>query len=455
MGKTNNNTNSAEEKMAREDIELFLGWKISMPKLIQLLNETINELHLEHVKPITYKGGWERRFDGSLGKIKGDILWWKEFLLVTTEVKRKIKALGTDKEQTLYEILKNRSPRINDRILYGYFINQDTMLPKFFESSYQQKLPNIKFIPFEDWSEGLEAFASDKIHVALRDFGTTVAYNSLLNLDSPLFFWPFLTFEGYYIIVNSSAIKTQFGKDSFKELKPAERKAFLEEQNSIVEKNTDFEWVLKKFCEHNLCDMKVIQNKITYMNTRQAKTEFASGSNYGLYSTNPAHAIDLSRKEGFELLPQRTIVNHKNVNGLMCKEDYYKKNKEVIQRLIKPWFDNIMPFKTEIDILALPISHRPENYSPSYTVKNLLNELNELTQSQLNIDDLPLLYEKSNVFYDEASHAFDEFYNKILTDPMIVNNYCKIAQIQLGRDDTDTTQLRKVIDAIKNNMIKR
>ena len=69
-------------------------------------------------------------------------------------------------------------------------------------------------------------------------------------------------------------------------------------------------------------------------------------------------------------------------------------------------------------------------------------------------DDLPVLYEHSNIFYEDAGIAFDEFYNKVLTDKIAIQNYCEIAHIQLDRKTNDMEKVKNVIAAIKTNMIQ-
>ena len=139
---------------------------------------------------------------------------------------------------------------------------------------------------------------------------------------------------------------------------------------------------------------------------------------------------------------------------MICKEEYYIENKRVIERLIKTWFADIIPFKSEIKILSKPVSHRPEKYEASYTVKNLTNNLSQETDSKITIDDLPILYEHSNVFYEDPTIAFEEFYNNILNDQVAIRNYAEIALIQLDRKTNGIKEIEKVIAAIKENMTK-
>lgn len=453
-----NNAASYEEIKAREDVSQLLNkWNLSWTELIDRFHKKINDLKCTHVRPITYAKGWQKIFDGTGGKRK-NIFWWKELYLITQDIiKKDIGSLPNDGKSIIEGVTNNRK-QLTEKIKYGYFINPDTIIPRFFEYSYKEYFPNIEFIPFYDWNVGLKAFIDGKVDVALRDFPTTVAFNAHLNSNSPLFFWPFLSFYGYGIFIKNSAIKkfviaNGLNRQSFKDFTPTEKTIFLEEQNYIVERNSDFEWVIKRFCTNNSCNMTIIEQKITNCNTNIGKTEFINNKNLTIYCTNPGHIIDLEKRKLYELIPQSTI-NHKNYNGLICKEEYYKKWPDVIKRLIKVWFYNIVPFNNEIRILAHPPAHRPIDYSPSYMVKNLTSTLNEETNSKITLDDLPVLYEHSNNFYENAGAAFKEFYDNVLLDPLAIQNYSEIAHIQLGSANNDIEKLKSVISSIRNNMLK-
>jgi hypothetical protein len=390
--------------------------------------------------------------------------WWQDLMAITKQIEstNSSSSLIVSREESLYAILSKERLQIENRINYGCFIiNQDTIIPTFFESLYHSRLPNLRFVTFRDWNEGLEAFAANRIDVALRDFPTTVAYNSLLNRDSisdsPLFFWPLFSFAGYVIVIKLSALrkyckKNDINKLSFKALNSKQKTEFLQDLEYIVEKNTDFEWVLKTFCSNNGCDLKNIQ--IVYHPTTKGKREFIDNNGYSGYCTNPTHFVDLHKKKRYEfIVPQNEILNHKNFNGLICKKDYYQNNKHVIEKLINTWFEHIVPFKKEIKTMACPPNFRPEGYEPSHTVKSLIIELSKETQSSLVIDDLPLLYEHSNEFYDQPTKAFDEFYKRVLNNPAAIRSYSEIAKIQLNNEPNDFEHIKNVIASIKADML--
>jgi hypothetical protein len=444
---------STEQQEWIDNVDALLSYEynLSWPTLRRLVEEKSHDPEIKHFVWKSYQGFLEKLHDGTTGRGK-DVLYWRDLALITRKIRQDISG-GSSSNETLKTRLLPNTRAIQKRVCYGYFKNQDTMIPRYFESAYKVDLPNIDFIPFEDWNDGLEAFKSKKVHVALRDFATTVAYNTELPSKSPLLFYPFFSFNGYCIFIKKHAIRAfcksiGSSKSSFRSLSLDERAAFLEQQHYLVEQRTDFEWILDRFCIENGCtDLAKVKALTTYRNTRSGKIEFNDNKIYTIYSTNPAHMIGLLRSNQYELAPP--IKVHNNFNGLIFTEEYARNNQDIIALLIKRWFETIEMFTSELSTLRLPAPSRPESYRPTYTVTSLVADLGGEIEETLTPENLPQLYEYYNKFYQTPQSAFDEFYPTLLTDTEVLDRYIDIASIQLNRPIDDRNKVVEMIKMIK------
>lgn len=456
------------ENLSRKNIEILrTKYKLSWKVITERINHFILVLNTTHVESKNYDKAWQYVFEKYGGK-RYDGYWWNEMLNITIKILNEIenqdsKDTYIGKEElrekqidfNIHSQLKSNRKIIENKVVYGIFMNQDSFIPKIYEATYKQKIPNIVFKPLKNWSGGLDALNSNEINVALLDFSTTIAYNCQINIESPLFFWPFFDFYGWYILIKKSSIvsfcqNNNIQNKEYKSFTPQEKKMFLEQQKIVVETRTDFEWIIKKYLQNNNCDPDIINNNIVDLNTNEGKIEFIKNKNYGIYCTNPLNVTDLISDTKYQNIS--IDIKHRNINGLICKEDYYAENKDIIHTLIKNWYYDINPLKNEISMLNKSIHFRDPDYTPSYTIQNLVRELVELTDTIVKIDNLPILYEHKTVFFESSNQAFQEFYEKILSDDKLINNYIEMTKLKLMTGNIDDNDILKVIMSIKNKM---
>ena len=444
---------------------LFFDFRLKSWKTFKkYIDEAINEANgtLDEVHILASETQWRKIIaDGEGG---GKPKWWSELNSLLDKVEKKLSDLFSVSSEKVTELHRKIDLRVHHsktKIKYGIFPCQDTILPLYFEQSYNRNL-EVEFVTFNNWNEGLKAFQSksNPIHVALHNFPTTVAFNSLIGSEHPLFFYPFFSFNGYGIFVKREAIKKiakkfkQSVTSTFAQLSEEAKKDLFETNKILVERNTDFEWAVMSFCNSVNCNKDKIVSNFINCNTNEAKGKFLDRKikTYNIYCTNPINIFDLKRnapKNFIELISHdEGVAEHHNFNGLICTIDFLNKNGEAVAELIATWFNDIVRLKKELKNARTATSSKHNKILPTLT-----EFLKQQIPSQIILDDLLNVYEGHNTFYETPKEAFNKFYQEVMkTDNKIFQNSKEISLIQLGKkEDTDNEVLR-VMNLIKNHM---
>jgi hypothetical protein len=373
-------------------------------------------------------------------------------------------------EGELPEDLKKETPKESNGffyVRYGIFPNQDTILPFYFQETYGSKHYQVDFIFYENWDEGLKALLENEVDVLLHNFPTTIAYSAIIGESDPLFFWPFFNFYGYGIFLKASVFNAfvkerKLNNTAFKYLGAA-RAELLKSTKILVEKNTDFEWVLYDYLTKkvglNEDDLK--QLHLVNENTNIAKGLFEASDDYGVYITNPIHIYDLiaktdqSQEKLYDLLAHGiNATDHKNTNGLICHKSLFDKHGPVIRDIIDKWFIHTDSFTRKLSKMALkdPLAKTRE-----FTIPKLLEDLNRDTKSNIELHQLANVFaEKSIHFYPDAGDAFKAFYDELLNNDKLLDNYIEIAQLEINSSEADCKPTRddllQIIADIKKYM---
>lgn len=413
--------------------------------------------NLQKVRQLAHHSQWRKIIvEGEGG---GDIHWWQEFNLLLDDVEKKLKTSFTVSSETLahlHEKIKSKIPAHKTKIKFGVFPNQDTILPFFFRHSYNRNL-DVQFIKFDNWNDGLKAFKENKIDVALRDFATTVAFNSQMNNKHPLFFYPLFSFNGYFIFAKQAKLKEVARKykattKKFSQWTDEAKKELFESKSNkiILEKGTDFEWALLNFCKGFGCDINTVKANIIHWNTNDADTEFMKAK-YVIHCTNPLNGLSFKgNKQVISIGHGESLNEHHNFNGILCTIDFLNKNEDAIAQLIATWFNDIVQLRTDLK----KASSLTTEISELHLLTPLADFLNkEIPSTVKAIDLLTLLGEGHNIFYETPESAFNKFYKEILKDDCAMfQNYLEIALTQLGKDSDEGDEVLNKMNLIKNYM---
>jgi hypothetical protein len=443
---------------------LFYDYRLSWPIFKTYIDDAINERSdsLKWVSIKSHHSQWMKIIvDGEGG---GNPEWWSEFnSLLDVIENRFIKLIDVSKEKVteLHRLIESKVHLSKTKIKFGVFPCQDTILPLFFEQSYNRNL-DVEFVIFKNWNEGLNAFKSklNPIQVALHNFPTTVAYNSLIDSEYPLFFYPFFSFNGYGIFIKKDAIKKvaiQFGQSpysTFSELYDDAKKELFETNKILVEKFTDFEWAVLSFCRSLDCDKSKVIANFENHNTNEAKNIFLKegDNNFNIYCTNPLNIVDLIRNtnnDSIELIDHdKGLTEHHNFNGLICTIDFLSKNGDAVAEVISTWFNDIVRLNKEL---------KNSNSFTGMGYSKILPELTDFLQkkiaSNINNEDLIKIYNGHNTFYESPREAFNKFYYEVLTTGSnIFENNKEISLIQLGKEIDSDNKIETMMNLIKNHM---
>lgn len=440
--------------------EYFKGW----PDFGDKINEIIQQNSCKEIAIKDYST-WRRKQAKDLVEDKDSVYYWKELydivlLKIITE-----NGGNTKVRKSIHQRLHqgNEEKKV---VRYGVFPCQDTILPLFFEELYNDFEFEVEFITFNDWNDGLEAFLNDKIDVALHNFPTSVAFNAEIDSKSPLFFWPFFSFKGYSLwartsYLNDFVTNNNISKSLFERWSKDEKKKFFQDSRILVEKKTDFEWVLKEYLKNIGCSQPEIaeidRKCFRPYNTNYAKSKFVNEVKYSIYVTNPIHTFDLQQpkytKDFTLLLHGNDFTNHNNFNGLICSVEYYNNNQDIIHKLIEKWFIHTDALKRKIANLSMKNPLLKKEHSVSITIPSLLAFLNKETASEIKEEHLKYIYDPTyNKFYDNPLKAFRDFYDIDLSNEEIIQNYIGIARIELNKGIDNSTAIRTVICSIKDMM---
>ncbi|MCB0537325.1 MAG: hypothetical protein KDE33_07320 [Bacteroidetes bacterium] len=435
---------------------LMATFGIKNPKLATLLNAAIKQLAPSHgVKELKSHSHWRKIFNYETGT--DDIDYWIELEKVVNHIIEEQKNKSTvsrEKLTSLHNKINSQIHSSKTKIRFGYFPNQDTILPFFFRHSYNRNL-EVQFIKFDNWNDGLKAFKENKIDVALRDFATTVAFNSKMGNKHPLFFYPLFSFNGYFIFAKQSKFKEVAAKyrATIKKFPQwtdeAKRELFESKSNKIIlEKGTDFEWALLNFCKGFGCDINKVKQNIVHWNTNDGDTEFMKDK-YTIHCTNPLNSSSLLKdKQIVSIGHGDSLGEHHNFNGILCTIDFLNRNEDAVAQLIATWFNDIVQLKRD-----LKKANNKANDIDELLLPSLADFLNKEIPSTIKDTDLLRLFDGHNTFYETPKSAFDKFYKEILKDdcPMF-QNYREIALTQLGKDSDEGDEVLNKMNLIKNYM---
>jgi len=441
---------------------LFYEFKLTWGKFKTLINEAISnsETSLTEVASLAHESQWRKIIVEEEGGYS--YTGWLELQTLIKTVKDKLYSQSTiskEKITTLHQKINSKVHTEKTKIKYGIFPCQDTILPLFFEQSYNRNL-DVEFVKFNNWSDGLKAFQSKAINIALHNFPTTVAFNSIIGSQHPLFFYPFFSFNGYGLFVKQEAIKRVAKKfklsfkSTFDDLSPEAKKELFETSKIIVERKTDFEWAVINFSNSLGCDTKTVLKNLIDCNTNEAKNKFLSNTSIGLHCTNPINFKHLesnaSKKIIQPILNDDGIGEHHNFNGLICTKEFFEQNVEAVAELIATWFNDIVRLKKE-----LKDSQKATGTKQQKILIPLTDFLNQNISSKIKPEELRSVFAGHNTFYDSPDEAFNKFYHDVLkNDNKIFQNYKEIALIQLEREEDTEDEVSKAINLIKNHMSK-
>jgi hypothetical protein len=424
----------------------------SWPKLIREINTIISKGTFEHIKPLHLKH-WE-----NVLKSNGIYWWeyWDELEHVLNEIKSK------KENKTNYYLKNNPLPFTNinnshktGTVNYSISKLQDTIIPFLCKPAYNLSFSeNIVFKLDYDWNKCLEKFITKDIDVALHNFPTVLAYNKQINGQENMFFFPFFTFSGYGICIRINSIK-QFAFEKkikcairFDDLNLTQKKEFLETAKIIFERNTDIEWVFKKFCLKHGCDWTVVCSNIIDKEINEGKTEFKNDSSVAIYCTNSIHVADLKKDISIEII--ENFIDHHNFNGIMCTMEYFKKNSKTIFGLIQIWFNNIGLFANDLKSV---LKSKSDDFT-HFHIYALLDILNKYTKSEVSIEDFVRSYD-NNFFFQSIESAYESFMNNVLNNPEVLKNNLEISEIQLGHNTIEidiNDDVKLLIESIKREI---
>lgn len=455
---------AAEVRNKIRNLKSRFGWK--WEKWNKMVAQVIPELIITEFKYFEDHDKWGKLISAETIGSSKSFEEWSEIKQIADQIEKN----QVEKEQP--EKRKKSSGAINKNVIpikvrYGVFPCQDTILPLYFEESYSSKSFQVEFKRYNNWDEGLKAFLQGEIDVALHNFPTAVAYSAKLKLKNPIFFYPYFSFNGYGIFVIIEHVKefakrNGLRKTQFKDLSAKEKIDFLKQSKILIERNTDFEWVLKFYCKNKLkCnenDLIIIDEQIIDCNTNTAKSKFMKDEKYSVYCTNPIHIHDLLQKKSsklFELIAHgNNLTLHKNFNGLICSFEYYEDNREIMDEIIERWFVHTESFLRKVRKLSM---HNPLNNMDTavhFTIPALVNFLNKETKSEITVDNLPHVYDEDyNHFYENPETAFLDFYTEVLTNQQFMQNYIEITNIQLNGEPITEEKIHEAIEAIRTSML--
>jgi hypothetical protein len=388
------------------------------------------------------KDTWKRYQKDGGGTLGPD--YWKELKNVLTQFIPKKEG----------ENLKNNNQQVTlfkcqDWIKYSTPKFQETLIPLLYKHAYTVT-HKVIFKTNIDWSVCMEAFGSGDINVAIHNFPTVIASIEAQHAESPFFFWPFLTFDGYVLLVKLKAEhQPTNGKPwSFDTLTKEEKRNILEEYHVIIERNTDVEWVFKQYVGKYNFNWERIVNNIRPFSVNEGKTKFTDWEHGVLYCTNTFHLSDLRKKNlsGFNIVAVKpSLTTHENYSGLVCTWPFFIDNVDLIRSLILIWFENIKHFKNDWNYVGN--GEEDEHFH----FRAFLDLLNTETGSHLAMPELIDTYRKCNEFFPSPDEAHKRFLQDVLENNDHFKNNYEIAKVQSNNEIGDSDA---VLLSIKNMMIK-
>lgn len=435
-------------KLAKKLNNRYYG---SWPKISTYINSIISKNSFKQLdKPLHLKQ-WPKVFNGEL---KYNYDWWCELEEILLEIETSKNKKRTNKSKSLK--LVNNDHRF-ENVNYSISKLQDTIIPFLFKAAYNLSFSkNVNFQLEYNWSKCLEKIITRDIDVALHNFPTVLAYSKHIEGKDNMFFFPFFTFSGYGLCIKKASLKEfadiEQDKDDFvfDDLNLNQKKKFLESANIILERNSDFEWALKTFCEKFQCDWSVVSSHITDAEINAGKVSFLKDTAIGIYSTNSIHIADIRNENSIEIIEDFT--DHHNFNGIMCTMDYYSHNTDIVHGLISIWFNNIKLFLKD-----LKVTKNSENGSDftNFHISALLDKLNEITFSKVSLHDFINSYE-NNFFFQYPGNAVESFISNVLSNDDAINKNMQIAAIQLNNsdqlNDDITDRIQQQIDFIREQL---
>ena len=348
-------------------------------------------------------------------------------------------SIYTESEKSFFEkIIKSDKKEKKAEVRFGVFPFQDTILPFFFEYSYNRTL-DVKFVMIDDWSKCKDFFDEDKIDVALSDL--TTALYATISMNEDFIFCPYFTFYGYSIFARNKsieefAISKNLKHKKFIDFPTPQKKEFLEKATILLQKNTDFEWIFRNYCKTINYEGRIEEN-IEDCTINEGKKRFTDDTyKADIYVTNPIHTLDLKKDaKSYQLIDDgKTLTTHKNFNGLIFKKSYYENNSNKIKELVSTWFSDMLVF----DEKCSEINHQDEKEKFNGFIEYLpdfLREINKVNQ-KIEIKELNRSYAKYNKFYLSAEEAYNSFLSQI-NESKFLENYKNILTTKVEIKESD------------------
>lgn len=348
---------------------------------------------------------------------------------------------------------KIQQPAHRKEIIFALPKFQETIIPALHKSEYE-KYSKVHFEDKIEWSECLEALINGKIDVAIHNFPIVLAYIIKNCKPDSIFFWPYLTFNGYAMFVKEKAIQDFCKKSnkklkSFDDIKQNSFGPFLESLTISLDKQTDFEYVLQEFCLSHKANWEIVKSKIIDQNIDKGKVAFLRANGADLYITNHIQKEDIlsRRNTNTHLIAHgQNLTRHKNYNGLVCSMEFFNENQSLIKALIIDWFRNIGNLQKEWKYIIDNNGNNKLNFLITNALQTYIND-----ESKSNVDILTFVKSFSNnVFFSEPNEAFDSLYNDILTTSNGRKINWGIAQTQL--QDNSLTINNDLINELISHM---
>lgn len=431
------------------------GYRLSWPQLAERIDKQIDILGSLEVKKKRHYSQWTKIANGITDK-RLNYFWWQELEKIIENI---LTEITNDDEIEVKDIniVTQTKENIKEPLIYDIAKFQDTIIPNFFKQSYTARGLKVHFDIEKDWNQVLDSFATNNTQVSLHNFSTAIALAHNVDTTDGVFFFPFFIFKGYGIFIKVDALnkfceKKGIKNSTFKKLRNVDKIEFLESAKVVMETKTDVEWVYKTFCRNLKANWNYIkENNILDNDINEGKKIFKNNKSAIVYCTNSIHITDLSKyKNKYELIENGDLVNHQNMNGLVCKMSYFNRNPLKIKILIDTWFHTINEFiEGKEEILSKQEDYKIKNHH----LNSMLHRLKEFTDSQITLFELMQSYRNNNVFYTEQNKAFTSFYTTNFVDQQISNNdYLEIANTQLGDEKINKDLYKKIVVNIYNNM---
>ncbi len=228
-------------------------------------------------------------------------------------------------------------------------------------------------------------------------------------------------------------------------------KDFLEknEYKMIVEKKSDFHWMLKKYFEKITGSyLPKYEEQIIESETHKGKQIFAKNedNNKLLYTTNWVHfdSLQENKEEQFHVIQGADFYPHLNLNGFIFLKDFFDQNKREVKRLIENWFESIAVFYKEFK------EEKSKRNNQYYIENSHIFSYCKILNIEFDLDitprELEVKFETYNEFYKNKKEI-DKYFRIVTED---IGDYVELSNF--NNPDTEKIEesdIKKLIDRSK------